>query len=1158
MGSERRDRYRLAVARLSVGVCLAGPLMAQSTSVAADSTRLIASSEHVRVVGEEGVRLAVLDKTIALNLDDVPLSHALEAIARQAGLKVVYGNALVTDRRRVSLQAANITVTDALTVVLRGTDLDALVSVSGAMALVRHGQKRMAPGQQGGGTVGGRVTDAVTRAPLDQVAIRVEGPGLGAVTTSDGRYTVRSVPPGTYHVTARRVGYMPLTETVTVATDSTAAADFALAVVATKLNEVVTTASGDQRRLEVGNVIATINADSIAKTAPVTDLTDLISGRASNVDVESTSGEVGSGPRIRIRGVSSAELSNDPIVIVDGIRADNAPGAVNGAFQSQGYSPQRNVASRLNDIDPSEIESIEILKGPSAATLYGTDAANGVIVITTHRGRAGATQWNVAAEHGGSTIPSIRNAPRYYDWGHSTDGTNTPVDCARTGPSQYTVAARSCAIDSVTEFQPLDNPSTSVFGPGYANRVTGQVSGGSQKTQFFVSGALTDQTGVLRLPSAFAPYATAKNIPLTSNLLRPNTVDQKVAHARLSTSLSSAIDLSLSSGYASSSQNSADANDVLYAAFGGQGYRDSLYQGYEPGPFQLPVYIFQPNVTERLDRFTNGGTLTWHPTSWLSAHGTGGIDLGAKTDAAFVRPGPDPAFLAYNPVTGTAGGGFNAIEHLTTTLYTVDLGVAVTPQLRGAVSSRTAVGFQYNDQRQTGTLASAYGLSQNGSLNGAATQLIQQLGAEAVTLGTYVEETVGYNDRLYLTGALREDAGSGFGRQANVALYPKASASWELWEHGKNTLRLRAAYGASGVQPQSGATYSLYTPVTAIVDHALVTVDTGATIGNQRLKPERQSELETGFDATVLGGRVQLEGTYYNKLSHDALVPVTLPSGGGYLTEQENVGSVRNYGVELSIQAEVTRTRLLSWLINLSGSINTNRLVSLAPGVGTIVGNAANVQYRQQPGYPLFGYWAQRLIYSDTNHDGFIEPGEVSVADSNTFQGQPLPPRQLALNTSLALWGGQLRIGAQVDGRGGNKLFNFMQLIDDYFPGSPALYGSRPASFADQARAEGYLANFITTNPYYSDASFARWRELSVTYLVPAAWTRALRTNSIAVTLAARNLALWTRYSGLDPEATSFVNVGTASFAQLPPDVAEDNGNVPQPRSWLVRINLGW
>jgi hypothetical protein len=341
------------------------------------------------------------------------------------------------------------------------------------------------------------------------------------------------------------------------------------------------------------------------------------------------------------------------------------------------------------------------------------------------------------------------------------------------------------------------------------------------------------------------------------------------------------------------------------------------------------------------------------------------------------------------------------------------------------------------------------------------------------------------------------------------------------------------------------------------VNGASVPVDTGSTVGNQRLKPERQSEFEAGFDATVLGDRLRLEGTYYTKVSHDALVPVTLPSGAGYLTTQENVGSVRNYGLELSAQAEVARTHLLSWLINLSGSVNTNRLVSLAPGVPTIVTNDFQIQYRQQPGYPLFGYWAWHLIYSDANHDGFIEPGEVTAADSTTFQGQPLPPRQLALNTSLAFWRGQLRIGAQVDARGGNKLFNFQQLVEDILPRGPALYGPRPAALADQARAVGLLTNFLTTNQYFSDASFVRWRELSLTYLVPSAWTHRLRTSSIAVTLAARNLALWTRYASVDPEATGSNNNGSGT-SQLPPDVAQDRGTVPQPRSWLVRINVGW
>ncbi len=1095
---------------------------------------------------------APMRRRVSLELLQVPLPAALREITKQSGVRFVYEPELVDSAARVTLEAQNIRLSAALTELLSDVGLDVEVTSANQATLVRHGVAAILPRarSQGSGTVTGHVTDAVLKTPLSDVSVRIDGTTRGATASADGNYTITGLAPGTYRVTARRVAYQLLSKDVTVAADQKVTLDFALAAAPTRLDEIVTTATGNERRLEVGNAIATINADSVAKTAPVLGLTDIISGRASNVDVEPASGEVGSGPRIRIRGLSSASLSNDPILIIDGVRANSAPGMLNAAFGANSAFDV-NTPSRLNDIDPAEIESIEILKGPSAATLYGTDAANGVIVIKTHPGQAGAPRWDFAAEHGGGMVPTNRVPQRYYGWGHTTDGTNTPVDCSQADPNSFSLAAKTCTLDSVTAFQPLDHPSTSIFGPGNMNRLTGQVSGGAGTTVYSVSGSITDQLGELRLPDAFIPQAKAQGLAITSSFLHPNTMDQKSLHGRLNTVLARNLDMSFSSAYVSSGQNGTQSSYTLLGALVGSGVRDPVHYGYNTFGGYSPLANFRATATEGLDRFTNGGTLTWHPTPWLAAHATGGLDVSSQSDVGHYPVGNDQTNVTANPVSGAAGNGFSSIERLTTTLYTVDLGAAFTPALSGPVSSRTAVGLQYNDSRQAGTIAMAYGLSQNGSLNGAATQVNTQLGAEAVTAGTYIEETIGLHDRLYLTGALREDAGSGFGTQTNAALYPKASLSWALWRSGENSLRLRAAYGASGVQPQPGATLSLYSPVTAVVDGVAVTADTAITLANARLRPERQTEIETGLDAALLGGRLSVEATYYDKLSHDALVPVTVAASAGYLTSEENIGSVRNNGVELGISAEVVRTRAFSWLVNLSGSINANRLVSLAPGVSPIIGGQYGAQYRQTPGFPLFGYWAQQLIYSDANHDGFIEPGEVSLSDSNSYVGQSLPPRQAALNTTFTLWHGHLRVGVQFDGRGGNKLYDLARYFaEDGGPGAAALYAPR-ALPADQARAVANNVFFTPFAAYIEDASFVRWRELSITYPLALSWIRHVGARSMSITVAGRNLALWTRYPGLDPEVNTLTSVAPADFVQ-------DQGAVPQVRSWLLRVNAGW
>ena len=232
--------------------------------------------------------------------------------------------------------------------------------------------------------------------------VRIDGTVFQVTSSTDGTYQISGVPAGEYRITARRVGYIAHTRTVTITDGEAATLNFGLNPPATKLDEIVTTALGEQRRYQVGNVISTLTVDSIAPTAPVTSVTDLLSARVPGLEVVETSGLVGSGEALCIRGQSgSLVLQADPIIVVDGIRQDNTSGGRLSGLGDIVPSP-----SRLNDIDFSQIETIDVLKGPAASTEYGTDAANGVIVITTKHGVNGRPQWRVSAEQDGSTVPT--------------------------------------------------------------------------------------------------------------------------------------------------------------------------------------------------------------------------------------------------------------------------------------------------------------------------------------------------------------------------------------------------------------------------------------------------------------------------------------------------------------------------------------------------------------------------------------------------------------------------------------------------------------------------------------------------------------------------------------------------------------------------------
>lgn len=249
------------------------------------------------------------------------------------------------------------------------------------------------------GSVAGRVTDARSGLGLAGTAVEIQGTRLGAITAADGRYRLAVVPAGAQVVVARRIGYASLRRTVTVAEGQQVSADFALEASAFSLDEVVVTgtAGGEQRRT-LGNAVAIIDAATAMERSAAPDLAALLSSRSPGAIITPGSGRIGAGPTIQIRGRSTLSLSSEPIVYVDGVRVNNA---VNQGPQG-GFLGAQNagVANRLNDINPDDIESIEVIRGPAASTIYGTEAANGVIQVITKKGTSGAARWTVTFEQG--------------------------------------------------------------------------------------------------------------------------------------------------------------------------------------------------------------------------------------------------------------------------------------------------------------------------------------------------------------------------------------------------------------------------------------------------------------------------------------------------------------------------------------------------------------------------------------------------------------------------------------------------------------------------------------------------------------------------------------------------------------------------------------
>jgi TonB-linked SusC/RagA family outer membrane protein len=1079
-----------------------------------------------------GTRAQTAPVRLTLDLDDVPLRDALKMIAARSGVSLVYAASALPLDRRVTVHVRDASVHDALREALRGTGTDVRETPSGQLMLVRRveHEEALLPLELAPGSISGRVTDSTNRAPVIRAVVSMDDGERRATTDDEGRFRLTDVAVGARTVSVRRIGYAPAERLVMVPDGGNIVADFALAAVASRLNEVVTTVTGPQRRLEVGNAIGVIDADSVVKSAPVTSLSDLINARVPGTQVVLNNGMTGTSPRIRIRGINSLAVSNDPLLVVDGIRVDNSSGSPGSGYGQTG--------GRFNDLNPEEIESIEVVKGPSAATLYGTDAANGVIVVRTKRGRMGRTTWNTYAENG--VIDQPAHIPdSYYAWGHSL-ATGAIQQC-----TLAQVATSTCSVDSITTFNPLRNSQTSPLGIGHRAEAGVQVSGGVSRLTYFVSGEYEGETGLLEMPEVEQTRIALERggTPVSSDQIRPNALRKLSLRANAGMGLGSNAELNLSSGIVSSHVRLV-GDGIFAAGVFGPGYRsaENGYLSFLPQPGEA----FAVRNAESATHYITSANGTWRPLRWLSARATTGLDFSSTFLDDLQRRGEGPF--------GAGREGRRLNQRTNVSQYSADAGASAsfTPAVR--VTSRTSAGVQYNRRLQQVTGVSGTNLTPGSeTVTGAAVIAGQEQNIESVIAGGYAEQMLGWDDRLFLTGALRADGGSAFGQDFRTAFYPKASVSWIAVNQRSgwlNSVRLRAAYGASGVQPAATASLPLITVAPAFVDGAAATGARLGAIGNPGLKPERQTEFESGADVEFAAGRVRLEATYYNRLSHDALINRPLSSEFGIATRQENIGSVRNRGVEGLLSLTPIENAAVTWSVNFNGSVNHNLLEKIGEGVSFIGPNPLS---RSREGYPLVSRFARPILgFADANGNGIIEANEVTVGDTVVYLGPSLPPRQLTATSALTLLGDRLRVSVQFDYRGGNKIANYTSLSRcSLFIGDCRAVNDVRAPLADQAAAvaENSASLGNTYFGYVEDASFTRWRELAVTYSLPASLAHRLNAQSASMTLTGRNLHLFTSYTGLDPEVNDTVGLVEGYGG---------NPTTPPSRYWLLRVNLAF
>lgn len=985
------------------------------------------------------------------------------------------------------------------------------------------------------GTVTGQVRDAATAQPISSAQVQIVATEQGGLTNASGRFLINNVPVGSQQLRVVVLGYGSQTQDITVRAGQVTEVNVNMESEAISLDEVVVTLTGEQRTRQLSNRISQLDASDIAASAPVSTVNDLLVGKSAGVQIIGSSGTTGSGARIRIRGASSISLSNEPVIFVDGVRIES--GANSGSVGVGGQVP-----SRLNDLNPEDIESIEIVRGPSAATLYGTDAANGVIRITTKKGELGSASFQVYAETGLITEPNQYPA-------------NFSADC-----QPYQVGQGDCTQADLQSFNPLEDDFTTPFTNGNRSQYGVNVTGGSETLNYFVSGEWETEDGVFGIPefddqSLREEFGDAYG-DLPESLFTPNSLERLSLRANFGGQIVENFNFNARVGWVTSeTQLPNNDNNVL-------GIIPSAYLGSSDGTedggygygFFLPSEVNWQDVQQEVDRFTGSAQFDYQPFQWLSGRATIGLDQVTRTDLEMV-PRERVIFGGTLPV------GQRQVNTARITNFTFDANLTSNFQLTDQITSRTTVGTQYFTDRFT--RADAFGadiVTGCTSLQCAAAEFsVFETTTESRTLGIFVDQEFGLNDRLFLNAAVRLDDNSAFGADFDAIVYPKLGASWVVSEEAffpeipySSSLRLRAAWGGSGAQPGPTDALRFFDATQVTVDGRDVGGVTIGELGNPDLEPEQSTEYELGFDWSFLEDRVDFNVTYYDKTTTDLLIEQPLPPSGGVGDDRfVNLGEVNNSGWELGLNTRILESPQYLWDLGLQYATNNNELIDLGtlPNGEPIPEIKEGVQWFTE-GYPLGGYWDFPMSYEDANGDGVITPSEVTVGDTEVFLGPSIPTRDFTANTSITFFN-TVRVNALLDYRGGHKLRNLTEAFRCQF-GICEGFNSLDASLEHQARALTQTvlpASQATEDGFIEDASFWRLRELGATVFLPEAWVANIGADRASLTLTGRNLALWTDYSGVDPEVNQF---GQANF------LIRDFLTQPPVRTFVARVNISF
>ena len=940
-------------------------------------------------------------------------------------------------------------------------------------------------------TVQGRVTDEGGR-PIAGAQVTIEGTTLGILAGDDGSYRlIVREPRSPIVLLARLVGYRPARDTVTE-TSGTVTHDFVLSRDVLQLSQMVVTGTGvATERAQLGATLSVVGGDQVAQ-AGTPQIDAALAGKVAGALVTPNSGTPGGGTSVRIRGLSTLSRSAEPLYIVDGVIVDNSSTQL---VDLGGYS-----SNRLADLDPNDIDHIEVVKGAAAAALYGSRANDGVVQIFTKRGRAGDSRFTLRQTVGADKVERF-----------------VPVNAAPVNAAGAPVERHDYQDDI---FQTASQYSTTL-----------SLAGGDDRTQYFVSGALVDQEGVLR----------------------STTYQRRNARVNLDRQLNDWLHLGVSTNYISSESN-LTPNGGLVAQYGVltsflfmSNDRD-LARDPTTGEFPKGQALANPlevianwKAPQELSRFIGGVQLKGTPGYGVTFDYRFGYDTYTETAGQFVPRNSSAVALA-------PGLAISASDRAQ--LLNSDLDVSHAVAASENVQLTTSVGVNWQRQQYDVVTARAEDLALLTQTVQGSRQFATEGRDDRRTLGVYAQEQVGVNEMLFLTAALRADQASAFGSEERLQYFPKFGASLDLSQMGwwqeslagaVPRLRLRAALGFSGGQP--AGSFDRFSNYVFEPSGSNAGAVNSTQQGNQNLRPERQREYELGADAEFLGGRLGLEATYFNKRVSDLILPKTVRPSSGFLSQLANVGVLENSGLELLVRSVNVERAAFDWSTSATVTTNDPVVTQVSDGGAFFIPESFNivrVAADEAPGH-FFG-----TTYVRDAEGRILDAAGTPIQDaSGAIVGIPaIGPREIIGNPNPDFYwsvandfrvGDHLSFRVQVDGVQGLDVFNFdRRLLDTPAFGSGADYGRE---LTGEVPTGYFNARRGVFEEYIEDGSFVKLRELSASYTLPASLAQAVRASGATITLAGRNLKTWTDYTGWDPET----NVGAQrtlvrgfSFATTP------------------------